>query len=85
MTLLRCTLAGLAAAILFSAAWILVAFVLPIWVPFLVSRFSSEGAGSSYASISSGSILFAALIGFALGFLRRFRKISAALARREHR
>jgi hypothetical protein len=74
MTLLRSALAGLAAAVLFSAAWILVAFVLPIWAPFVLSRFSSDGAGGAYASISSGSILLAALIGFAFGFLWRLRK-----------
>lgn len=85
MRLLSSTLVGLAAALLLAIAWILVAFVLPIWVPFLVSRFSSDGGGGSSASISSGSILFAALIGFVFGFVWRFRKISAALARREHR
>lgn len=85
MRLFSSTLVGLLAAILFAAAWILVAFVLPVWVPLLVSRFSSDGAGGSYASISSGSILFAALIGFTFGFVWRFRKISAALARRDHR
>ena len=77
MPLLRSALFGLATAILAVAVWIVVKFVLPIWLPYLFSRFSNDGGiGGSTATISSDSILIAAVIGFALGFFWRSRRLS---------
>jgi hypothetical protein len=76
MPLLRSTLFGLTTAILAVVVWIVVKFVLPIWVPYLFSRFSNDGVGGATATISSGSILIAAILGFVLGFFWRFRRLS---------
>ena len=63
---------GVGVVTAFAAAifWIVVSFVLPVLVPFLISRISTNqaGAGGSGAVISSGSIFLAALIGFVGGF-----------------
>jgi hypothetical protein len=59
---------GIATAIL----WILVRFVLPIALPFLVSRTAqtgSGGVGAAGAMIGTASILLAALLGFVGGIL----------------
>jgi hypothetical protein len=37
----------------------------PIFVPFLLSRFAGSG-GASFGSVGSGSILLAAVIGFVI-------------------
>jgi len=76
MPLLRSALFGLATAILAVVVWIIAKFVIPIWVPYLLSRFGNDGLGGATATISSGSILIAAVLGFALGFFWRFRRLS---------
>ncbi len=60
-------LTGIATAIL----WIVVRFVLPIALPFFVSRMGATEAGSGGAGvvIRPGSILVAALLGFVGGFV----------------
>ena len=60
---------GLVAAVLTAMLWIVVAFMLPIAMPFLLSRVGLDrsGVGSASAVISSGSILLAAMIGFLCG------------------
>lgn len=65
------TLTAIAAAIL----WILAVFVVPIVVPFALSRLTGAG-GVGAASIGSGSILVAALVGFVAGFFWRMRRLS---------
>ena len=70
-------LLGFAAALATTVLWILAAFVLPIFVPFLMFRVTgSTGAGVGAASIGSNSILAAALVGFAVGFSWQFRRLS---------
>jgi hypothetical protein len=64
-------LTAVAAAIL----WIVVAFVLPVFAPFLLSRVTG-GGGFGAATIGSGSILAAALVGFAAGFYWTCRRHS---------
>jgi hypothetical protein len=74
MIYLKSALFGIAGAIVVSVLWILAAFVLPILIPQLLSRLrGGDGIGSSSAVISSGSILLAALAGFAAGFYWKFR------------
>jgi hypothetical protein len=60
---------GVLTAIATAILWIVVRFVLPIAVPFFLSRFGPPGAGSASAVIGSGSILLAALLGFVGGLL----------------
>ena len=67
MNYLRGVLFGAGGAVIAAVLWVLVAFVLPIVLPMLMSRITGEG-GASGAAISSGSVLLAALIGFAAGF-----------------
>jgi Zn-dependent protease with chaperone function len=60
---------GVLTAIAAAVLWIVVAFVLPIAVPLLLSwtRINQAGADAVGASISSGSIAIAALAGFVGG------------------
>jgi hypothetical protein len=73
--LLRSVLFGLTTAVLAAAAWIVIKFVLPIAVPALASRFGGAGVGGATAEITSASILVALVLGFAVGFGWRFRRI----------
>ena len=73
MIYLKSVLFGIAGAIVVSILWVLAAFVLPIVIPQLLSRFGGgDGAGVAGATITSNSILLAALIGFAAGFFWKF-------------
>jgi hypothetical protein len=56
---------GIGGAVLAVVLWITVAFILPLYVPYLIARIRGTG-GISSGYISSGSILLAALIGFIL-------------------
>ena len=60
----------------FAALWILAVFVLPLALPFLLSRIVDDGTGGGggYASVSSGSILAVAFVGFAVGFWWKLRR-----------
>jgi hypothetical protein len=80
MIYLRSFLFGIVAAVAASALWILAVFVLPIFVPVLLSRITGGGAGGAGASATSDSILGAGLVGFAAGFYWKFRKVSKAIA-----
>jgi hypothetical protein len=77
MLYVKSALFGIAGAIAAAALWVLAAFVLPIVVPMLMARFTrwnvGAGAGIGAASIGSGSILLAALIGFAAAFYWKVR------------
>ena len=74
MIYLKSALFGIAGAIVVSVLWILAVFVLPILIPQLLSRIGGgDGVGAAGARITSGSILVAALIGFAAGFYWKFR------------
>ena len=69
MIYLKSGMTGVIAGVLAAVLWMLVAFVMPVWLPVLLSRLSSDGgSGASSAYITSGSILLAALVGFVLGF-----------------
>jgi len=60
---------GLLTATATAILWIVIGLVLPLWVPFLLSRIGAtqSGAGGAGAVIGSGSILLAALLGFVGG------------------
>jgi hypothetical protein len=79
MRYLKSIVAGVIVAILAAVVWVIAVFVIPIAWSILVARFY-DGAGFAAASVTSGSILAAALVGFVLGFVWRFRR-APALAR----
>jgi putative flippase GtrA len=72
----KSVLFGLATAVVAAVVWLFVTFVLPVAVPFLVSRFSNDGGGGATAYVTSDSILLAALVGFASGFFWRYRRLA---------
>jgi hypothetical protein len=74
MIYLKCFLVGVVAAIVTSAVWIVVAFVIPVVGPFLLAKWSGDYSGGSVAVIGDGSILVAALVGFAVGFAWTLRR-----------
>jgi hypothetical protein len=66
---------GIAAAVVASVLWVLAVFIVPVFLPFLMSRFTRSG-GIGAASVGSGSILAVALVGFLAGFVWKFRGTS---------
>jgi hypothetical protein len=62
---------GVLTAIATAILWVVVRFVLPLAVPIFLSRRGAtpSGSGDAGAFIGSGSILLAALLGFAGGFV----------------
>jgi hypothetical protein len=73
MNYLKGGLFGAVGAVVAAMLWVLVAFVLPIVLPMLISRLTGEG-GASGARITSDSIWIAALIGFVIGFFWGVRR-----------
>jgi hypothetical protein len=67
MVYLKSFLFGTCGALLTAVLWFVVAFLLPLYGPYLISRFTGTG-GVSSGYVTSGSILVAALIGFIIGF-----------------
>jgi hypothetical protein len=77
MIYLKSLLVGSIAAMAASVIYILAVFVLPILIPFLLSRVTGNvGAGAAGASFSSGPVLGIALVAFAAGFYWEFRRVS---------
>jgi hypothetical protein len=77
MIYLRSLLVGIMAAMVASVIYILAVFVLPVLMPFLLSRVTGDvGAGATGASFSSGPVLGIALVAFAAGFYWKFRRVS---------
>ena len=60
---------GVVTAIATAILWIIIGFVLPVALPFWLSRtgISQSSSGGAGAVIGSGSILMAAFLGFAGG------------------
>lgn len=73
MRYIKSAVVGVVVAVVAAVLWVVVVLVLPIVVPAAIAKFSGNG-GAAVASVSSGSILAAALVGFALGFVGCFRK-----------
>ena len=77
MIYLKSVLFGVGGAALAAVLWITVKFVLPLYLPYVVSRITQTG-GASGASITSGSILIAGLAGFAIAFAWEWRRLRAS-------
>jgi hypothetical protein len=83
VTYLKSALVGIVAALAASVIWIAATLVLPIAAPFLISRiFGSDGAAGAGASVGSGSITIAGLVGFIAGFAWQFRRINQSRTKR---
>lgn len=81
MMYLKSILVGIVAAIAASVLWILTVFVMPILLPFLMSRVTGSGSAGAGASVGSGSVLVAALVGFGAGFYWHLRRFSRSRLR----
>jgi hypothetical protein len=83
MIYVRILLVGVTGAFAAAFLWIVAAFVLPMFSPILFwrvfGRFTDRGAVSSGAVITSGSILFAAFVGFVLAAAWAFMRARAGL------
>ena len=71
----KSVLFGIGGAIVAALFWLVTSFVLPIFMPMLVARMLNRG-GASGASITSDSILLAALVGFVAAAWWAFRRFS---------
>jgi hypothetical protein len=77
MVYLKSFLFGLGGSVLAVVLWFTVAFILPVYGPYLVRRITGTG-GVADAYISSNSILLAALIGFIIVFAWEWHRLRAA-------
>jgi hypothetical protein len=75
MRYLKSVIVGIVAAVICTVIWVVAVLVLPILLPFLISRFTGSG-GVGAASVGSGSIFAAALVGFVAGFFWKFTRVS---------
>jgi hypothetical protein len=82
MIYLKSAAVGIVAALAASVTWIAAMLVLPIAAPLLISRiFGSYGAGGAGATVGSGSIMLAGLVGFIAGFVWQFRRVNKSRTR----
>jgi hypothetical protein len=63
MVYLKSVVAGIGGALLAAVLWFTVAFILPLYLPYLIARARRTG-GISDVYVTSDSVLIAALIGF---------------------
>ena len=82
MIYLKSFVVGIVAAIVTSALWIVGSFVIPVFGPLLLARWTGEGSYGGGTVISSGSVLLAALIGFVAGLGWTFRRSRKLVAQR---
>ena len=80
MIYLKGVVAGMVTALVASVIYILAVFVLPLLLPFVLSRIAGTG-GAATASVSEGPVLGIAIIAFAVGFYWQFRRGSQARPR----
>lgn len=76
MTSLKSLLVGIVAALVASVLYVMAVFVLPILVPFLLSKIAGT-SGAAGASLSDGPVLIVAVVAFAAGFYWQLRRGSA--------
>jgi hypothetical protein len=77
VTYAKAVIAGLTAAFLACAIWVVATFVLPLMLPMFLERLSNDttgGVGMSVAYISTGPLVLIAIVAFAAGFTWRLRK-----------
>ena len=74
---LKSILFGVVGALIGVVLWFTVAFILPLYGPYLMARIRGTG-GVSSSSVGSGSLLLAALIGFIVAFVWKSHRLRAA-------
>ena len=77
MIYLKSVLVGIGGAVLASVLWIILAVVVALYLPYAIARIKGTG-GFSSASVGSGSVLIAALIGFIIAFAWEWHRIRSA-------
>ena len=81
MIYLKCVLVGAVAALVATVIYILAVFVLPLMLPFLLSRVSGA-SGAVAVSFNTAPVLGIAVIAFAVGFYWQFRRGSTSRFRK---
>ena len=79
---------GALSGLFLAVLWVCAALWLPLNIAILRSYWQNEGIGGASATVGSGSIILAGLVGFAAGFgwsVRRERRRHDGDARREPR
>ena len=76
MIYLKSVLVGVGGAVLAAVLWITVKFILPMFLPYMISRIRQTG-GASGARITSDSIWIAALVGFVAAFVWEWHRLRA--------
>jgi hypothetical protein len=74
---LKSVLVGVAGAAVTAVLWFTVAFILPLYLPYLLARIRGTG-GVSSGYVGSDSILLAAVVGFLVAFAWEWRRLHAA-------
>jgi hypothetical protein len=74
MLYLKATLTGFISAVIFATGWLVAAAALPMLWQIWQQR--NQGGGAAAVGFSSGPILVAGVIGFALGFAWVVRRLS---------
>jgi len=77
MVYLKSFLSGIGGAVLAAVIWFTLAFILPLYGPYLTARIRGTG-GVSSAQVGSNSILIAALLGFIIAFAWEWHRLRAA-------
>jgi hypothetical protein len=76
MPYIKSFLVGILAALAASVLYVLAVFVLPLLLPFLLTRAGGAGVGAAAASFTTASVLGVATIAFAGGFYWQLRRSS---------
>ena len=77
MVYLKSFLFGIGGAVLAAVLWFTLAFIVPLYGPYLIARIRGTGRISS-AYVGSNSILIAALVGFIIAFAWEWHRLRAA-------
>ncbi len=76
MVYVKSILFGLGGAVLAAVLWITATLLLPIFLPYAISRIRGTG-GDSFGRVTSDSILIAALVGFVIAFAWEWYRLRA--------
>jgi hypothetical protein len=77
MIVVKSFLFGVGGAVVAAVVWIVVAFVLPIVVPYAIGRLRGTG-GVAGGYVTSGGVLLAALVGFLVAFVWGWTRLRSA-------
>jgi len=78
MIYIKATAVGIVSGLVLATVWLFAALWVPLYGKMFLSSMRNEG-GVGAAGVGSGSIMLAALIGFAAGFWWTLRRANAAI------